>query len=106
MDAYRAAKLRLFETLLPRGGTAVLNADTEAFPAFAAAAVMAGQTRDVAWARRGQGCGSRTASCAPDGQRLTHPVDAGATATSSCRWPAPSRPPTPWWRRACASPRA
>ncbi len=44
MDAYRAAKLRLFDALLPRGGVAVLNADAEAFQAFAAAAVMAGQT--------------------------------------------------------------
>jgi UDP-N-acetylmuramoyl-L-alanyl-D-glutamate--2,6-diaminopimelate ligase len=43
MDAYRAAKLRLFDTLLPRGGTAVLNADSDAFPAFAASAVIAGQ---------------------------------------------------------------
>jgi len=42
MDAYRAAKLRLFETLLPRGATAVLNADSEAFPVFAAAAIQAG----------------------------------------------------------------
>ena len=31
MDAYRAAKLRLFETLLPRGRTAVLNADSDAY---------------------------------------------------------------------------
>jgi UDP-N-acetylmuramoyl-L-alanyl-D-glutamate--2,6-diaminopimelate ligase len=30
MAAYRAAKLRLFETLLPEGGTAVANADMEA----------------------------------------------------------------------------
>jgi UDP-N-acetylmuramoyl-L-alanyl-D-glutamate--2,6-diaminopimelate ligase len=37
MAAYRAAKLRLFETLLPRGRTAVLNADSDAFPVFAAA---------------------------------------------------------------------
>jgi UDP-N-acetylmuramoyl-L-alanyl-D-glutamate--2,6-diaminopimelate ligase len=37
MAAYRACKLRLFETLLPRGRTAVLNADSDAFPAFAAA---------------------------------------------------------------------
>jgi UDP-N-acetylmuramoyl-L-alanyl-D-glutamate--2,6-diaminopimelate ligase len=44
MASYRSAKLRLFETLLPRGGTAVLNADSDAFPAFAAAAVCAGQT--------------------------------------------------------------
>ncbi|MDT9081570.1 Mur ligase family protein, partial [Escherichia coli] len=34
MGVYRAAKLRLFDTLLPRGGTAVLNADSDAFGAF------------------------------------------------------------------------
>ena len=44
MGAYRAAKLRLFDTLLPRGAAAVLNADSDAFPAFAAAAVMSGHT--------------------------------------------------------------
>jgi len=42
MEAYRAAKLRLFERVLPRGRTAVLNADSDAFPVFAAAAVMHG----------------------------------------------------------------
>ena len=44
LQAYRSAKLRLFETLLPRGRTAVLNADCEAFPAFAGAAVSSGQS--------------------------------------------------------------
>jgi UDP-N-acetylmuramoyl-L-alanyl-D-glutamate--2,6-diaminopimelate ligase len=44
MGCYRAAKLRLFETLLPRGRTAVLNADSEAFAAFAATAVVSGQS--------------------------------------------------------------
>ena len=44
MGVYRAAKLRLFDTLLARGRTAVLNADSEAYPAFAAAAVGAGQS--------------------------------------------------------------
>jgi UDP-N-acetylmuramoyl-L-alanyl-D-glutamate--2,6-diaminopimelate ligase len=44
MEAYRAAKLRLFDTLLPRGATAVLNADSDAFAAFAAAAVTGGRT--------------------------------------------------------------
>jgi UDP-N-acetylmuramoyl-L-alanyl-D-glutamate--2,6-diaminopimelate ligase len=44
MGAYREAKLRLFKTLLPRGSTAVLNADAADFDAFAAAAVMHGQT--------------------------------------------------------------
>ncbi|HEY2709439.1 MAG TPA: UDP-N-acetylmuramoyl-L-alanyl-D-glutamate--2,6-diaminopimelate ligase [Caulobacteraceae bacterium] len=42
MGAYRAAKLRLFEALTPRGRTAVLNADSDAYPAFAAAAVTSG----------------------------------------------------------------
>jgi len=44
MDAYRACKLRLFEQLLPRGTTAVLNADAADFPAFAAAAVVNGHS--------------------------------------------------------------
>lgn len=44
MAAYREAKLRLFAALLPRGATAVLNADSDAFPAFAAQAVLRGQT--------------------------------------------------------------
>jgi UDP-N-acetylmuramoyl-L-alanyl-D-glutamate--2,6-diaminopimelate ligase len=44
MGAYRAAKLRLFEALLPRGATAVLNADSDQFEVFAAAAARAGQT--------------------------------------------------------------
>ncbi|MDB5436887.1 MAG: UDP-N-acetylmuramoyl-L-alanyl-D-glutamate--2,6-diaminopimelate ligase, partial [Phenylobacterium sp.] len=43
MGVYRAAKLRLFETLLARGRTAVLNADSDAYPAFAGVAVSAGQ---------------------------------------------------------------
>ena len=33
-DAYRAAKLRLFDELLPPGGTAVLNADSPEFEIF------------------------------------------------------------------------
>ncbi len=44
MAAYREAKLRLFEELLPRGATAVLNADSEAFAAFASAAVTHGRS--------------------------------------------------------------
>ena len=38
MDAYRAAKLRLFDSVLPDDSTAVLNADTEEFPMFSAVA--------------------------------------------------------------------
>ncbi|HEY5071520.1 MAG TPA: UDP-N-acetylmuramoyl-L-alanyl-D-glutamate--2,6-diaminopimelate ligase [Caulobacteraceae bacterium] len=44
MEAYRAAKLRLFETLLPPGATAVLNADSPAFASFAAAVASRGST--------------------------------------------------------------
>jgi UDP-N-acetylmuramoyl-L-alanyl-D-glutamate--2,6-diaminopimelate ligase len=42
MEAYRAAKLRLFEALTPRGAWAVLNADSDAFSTFAAAALANG----------------------------------------------------------------
>ena len=42
MAAYRAAKLRLFDTLLPAGATAVLNADASDAPAFARAAARVG----------------------------------------------------------------
>jgi len=69
MEAYRAAKLRLFETLLPRGGTAVLNADSDDFPAFAAAAVCAGQTI-LSVGEAGQGLKLVSRSLLPEGQRL------------------------------------
>ena len=44
MGVYRAAKLRLFESLLPTGGTAVLNADSDQYETFAQAAADAGHT--------------------------------------------------------------
>ena len=69
MGVYRAAKLRLFETLLPRGGTAVLNADSDAYAAFAAAAVCAGQGV-VSVGEQGQGLRLAERSLLPDGQRL------------------------------------
>ncbi len=70
MESYRDAKLRLFTTLLPRGGTAVLNADSEAFPAFAAAAVIAGQSV-VSVGEGGQGLRLVARSLLPEGQRLS-----------------------------------
>jgi UDP-N-acetylmuramoyl-L-alanyl-D-glutamate--2,6-diaminopimelate ligase len=69
MGCYRAAKLRLFETLLPRGGTAVLNADSDAFPAFASAAVTSGQTI-LSIGHEGQGLKLIERTPAPEGQRL------------------------------------
>ncbi|MFC3079563.1 UDP-N-acetylmuramoyl-L-alanyl-D-glutamate--2,6-diaminopimelate ligase [Phenylobacterium terrae] len=70
MEAYLAAKLRLFETLLTRGGTAVLNADSDAYPAFAAAAVQAGHTV-FSVGENGQGLKLVAREPTPEGQRLT-----------------------------------
>ena len=69
MGAYRAAKLRLFETLLPRGRTAVLNADSDAYGAFASAAVTHGQTV-YSVGEAGQGLRQLDRQLVPDGQRL------------------------------------
>jgi UDP-N-acetylmuramoyl-L-alanyl-D-glutamate--2,6-diaminopimelate ligase len=69
MGAYRAAKLRLFETLLPRGRTAVLNADSDAFQAFAAAAVTGGHTI-LSVGEQGQGLRLTGRRLLPEGQLL------------------------------------
>jgi UDP-N-acetylmuramoyl-L-alanyl-D-glutamate--2,6-diaminopimelate ligase len=69
MGVYRAAKLRLFETLLARGRTAVINADSEAYAAFAAAAVCAGQSV-MSVGEAGQGLKLVERALLPDGQRL------------------------------------
>jgi UDP-N-acetylmuramoyl-L-alanyl-D-glutamate--2,6-diaminopimelate ligase len=69
MGCYRAAKLRLFETLLPRGRTAVLNADSDAFPAFASAAVTSGQSL-LTVGTEGQGLKLVSRTPVPEGQRL------------------------------------
>ena len=69
MEAYRAAKLRLFEELAPRGSTAVLNADSDAYAAFAAAAVTHGLSVFSVGAM-GEGLTLAHRSLAPGGQRL------------------------------------
>jgi UDP-N-acetylmuramoyl-L-alanyl-D-glutamate--2,6-diaminopimelate ligase len=69
MEAYRAAKLRLFEELAPRGSTAVLNADSDAYGAFAAAAVTHGLTVFSVGAM-GEGLTLASRSLVPEGQRL------------------------------------
>ncbi len=69
MGAYRAAKLRLFEDLLPRGRTAVLNADADQFEVFASAAMNAGQTI-LSVGEKGQGLKLVQRTLLPDGQRL------------------------------------
>jgi UDP-N-acetylmuramoyl-L-alanyl-D-glutamate--2,6-diaminopimelate ligase len=69
MGAYRAAKLRLLETLLPRGRTAVLNADSDAYHAFAAAAVTSGHSV-LSVGEKGQGLRLLERTPTPGGQRL------------------------------------
>jgi UDP-N-acetylmuramoyl-L-alanyl-D-glutamate--2,6-diaminopimelate ligase len=70
MDSYRAAKLRLFESLLPRGRTAVLNADSEAYSAFAAASIMSG-LGVMGVGERGRDLALIGRRATPEGQRLT-----------------------------------
>ncbi|VDC51390.1 UDP-N-acetylmuramoyl-L-alanyl-D-glutamate--2,6-diaminopimelate ligase [Brevundimonas mediterranea] len=70
MDDYRAAKMRLFEALLPRGRTAVLNADSDAYSAFAAASIMAG-LGVMGVGERGRDLALIGRQATPEGQRLT-----------------------------------
>ena len=70
MDGYRAAKMRLFETLLPRGRTAVLNADSDAYSAFAAASIMSG-LGVMGVGERGRDLALVARRAVPEGQRLT-----------------------------------
>ncbi|MDI6625967.1 MAG: UDP-N-acetylmuramoyl-L-alanyl-D-glutamate--2,6-diaminopimelate ligase, partial [Brevundimonas sp.] len=70
MEAYRAAKLRLFDTLLPRGRTAVLNADSDAYSSFAAASIMSG-LGVMGVGERGRDLTLVARRAVPEGQRLT-----------------------------------
>ncbi|HXQ45553.1 MAG TPA: UDP-N-acetylmuramoyl-L-alanyl-D-glutamate--2,6-diaminopimelate ligase [Caulobacteraceae bacterium] len=70
MASYRAAKLRLFEALLPQGATAVLNADSAEYPAFAAAASGAGLTI-ASVGENGEALRLVARDAVPNGQRLT-----------------------------------
>lgn len=70
MGVYRAAKLRLFDTLLPAGGTAVLNADSDQVEAFAAAAAATGHPV-LTTGERGEGLRLAARELAADGQRLS-----------------------------------
>lgn len=70
MAAYRAAKLRLFETLLPRGRTAVLNADSDAYSEFASAAIVSG-LGVMGVGERGRDLTLIGRRATPEGQRLT-----------------------------------
>lgn len=70
MEDYRAAKMRLFETLLPRGRTAVLNADSDAYSTFASASIMSG-LGIMAVGERGRDLALIGRKATPEGQRLS-----------------------------------
>ncbi|RZJ16968.1 MAG: UDP-N-acetylmuramoyl-L-alanyl-D-glutamate--2,6-diaminopimelate ligase [Brevundimonas sp.] len=70
MADYRAAKLRLFDTLLARGRTAVLNADSEDYSPFAASSIMAG-LNVMGVGERGRDLTLVGRRAVPEGQRLT-----------------------------------
>ena len=70
MADYRSAKMRLFETLLPRGRTAVLNADSDAYSVFASASIMAG-LGVMGVGERGRDLTLIGRRATPEGQRLT-----------------------------------
>ncbi len=69
MDAYRSAKLRLFEQLLPRGKTAVLNADSDSYNAFAAMSILSGASV-MSVGERGRGLALTGRDLTVDGQIL------------------------------------
>lgn len=70
MAAYRAAKIRLFDTLLPRGRTAVLNADSDVYPEFASASITSG-LGIMGVGERGRDLSLVGRVATPEGQRLT-----------------------------------
>ncbi|HEX8569767.1 MAG TPA: UDP-N-acetylmuramoyl-L-alanyl-D-glutamate--2,6-diaminopimelate ligase [Caulobacteraceae bacterium] len=74
MDAYRAAKLRLFDTLLPRGRPVVLNADSPEFQRFAETAIAAGHVI-LSVGERGQTLKLVEREPRPEGQRLKIEAD-------------------------------
>ena len=109
MDAYRQAKLRLFETLLPDDAAAVVNADGALRGAFSRSG---GRPRP---ARPEHGPGRRHAEAGGRGARRLRPAPVGRCSSgraprpcrSTWRFPssATSRPRTPSWRPGWCSPR-
>ncbi|MGE0726275.1 MAG: UDP-N-acetylmuramoyl-L-alanyl-D-glutamate--2,6-diaminopimelate ligase, partial [Alphaproteobacteria bacterium] len=74
MDAYRAAKLRLFTEVLAPGGTAVLNADSPEFDLLSARARAAGR-RVIGYGRAGREIALLADAPHGDGQHLAIAID-------------------------------
>ena len=69
MEEYLAAKMRLFTELLPRGGTAVLNADIPEFAAMASAIKSAGR-KVMGYGHQATDLRIKSRRLLPDGQIL------------------------------------
>jgi UDP-N-acetylmuramoyl-L-alanyl-D-glutamate--2,6-diaminopimelate ligase len=70
MDNYRAAKLRLFDSVLPDNATAVLNADSDDFPMFSSIARARG-LRIISYGRAAEEIRIERIDTKPDGQVLS-----------------------------------
>jgi len=70
MDNYRAAKLRLFDSVLPEDATAVLNADSDDFPMFSSIARARG-LRIIGYGRAADEIRIERIDAKPDGQILS-----------------------------------
>ena len=100
MAAYRAAKLRLFAELLPKGAPAVASTALDARKPRRAAEIA--RARRLAAAARSARAATPFACCARrrcrDGQALEIEAQALREHEFSCRCPAASRPTTRCWR--------
>lgn len=74
MEAYQQSKLRLFDTLLPTGASAVINADSDAAAAFLATSVTRGH-RCITVGTHGQALMLTARQPTPEGQRLEIKVE-------------------------------
>ena len=105
MDAYFAAKARLFDGLLPRGGTAVVNADSDRAEALAAICRQRG-IRFWTYGAQGRGDPADRATIRRRPASTSCSRCWARAMRSSCRWSAASRHRTrwrrsaSWWRRA------
>jgi UDP-N-acetylmuramoyl-L-alanyl-D-glutamate--2,6-diaminopimelate ligase len=99
-EAYLAAKRRLFDTLLPEGGAAVLNADVPEFGRSAEVA-RARRLRVLDYGREARALRLLRQEPLPDGQAIVFAADGREHAVRS-RWSARSRRTTCWrrWARA------
>jgi UDP-N-acetylmuramoyl-L-alanyl-D-glutamate--2,6-diaminopimelate ligase len=102
MAAYRAAKLRLFDGLLPRGGRPCST--PTATPSRPSPPPLSPRRPEPCSpsAQAGQGIFGWPNARRPQAASVLRSRPTASTYGVRCRWPAPSRPTTPWSPPACA----